>query len=181
MISAALAVLESEEQRNELAIFYEQNKNRFYAIAFEHLHNNEEAEDAVQEAFFHIAHNPDKFFSLTDENQLYYMSAVVRNISVDMYNRKNKVQIVDITEDTVLLSDCDLIENTMFDKASHTETLSFINSLPPLQRDVLVLNCLYDMSIVETAQALNISKTAVNQRLYLARKSIKRFLLERSK
>lgn len=38
MISEVLAVLETEEQRNELAAFYEKNKSRFYAIAFGHLH-----------------------------------------------------------------------------------------------------------------------------------------------
>lgn len=62
MISEALAVLETEEQRNELADFYEKNKSRFYTIAFDHLHNQEEAEDAIQEAFLEIANKPDTFF-----------------------------------------------------------------------------------------------------------------------
>ena len=55
MISVALAIIENENQRNELAAFYEKNKSRFYAIAFGHLHKKEESEDAVQEAFSEIA------------------------------------------------------------------------------------------------------------------------------
>ena len=47
MISSALAILETEEQRNELSEFYEQYKDRFYAISFSKLHNRESAEDAV--------------------------------------------------------------------------------------------------------------------------------------
>lgn len=39
MISAALAILKTDEQRNELSAFYEENKKRFYAIAFSKLNN----------------------------------------------------------------------------------------------------------------------------------------------
>ena len=47
MISAALAVLESEEQRNELSEIYENNISNFYNIAFQQLHNKHDAEDAI--------------------------------------------------------------------------------------------------------------------------------------
>ena len=47
MIEAALAALENDKQRNELAAFYEQYKNRFYSIAYSKLHNSEEAEDVL--------------------------------------------------------------------------------------------------------------------------------------
>lgn len=55
MISAALAILETEEERNELSDFYEKYKNRFYAIAFERLHNEQDSEDAIQETFLRSA------------------------------------------------------------------------------------------------------------------------------
>ena len=57
MISAALAVLESEEQRNELSEIYENNISNFYNIAFQQLHNKHDAEDAIQDAFLAIANN----------------------------------------------------------------------------------------------------------------------------
>ena len=62
MISTALAVLKTDEQRNELSEFYEQNKSKLYSIAFERLLNRQ---DAVQQAFLEIANKPDKFFSLS--------------------------------------------------------------------------------------------------------------------
>lgn len=40
MISAALATLESEADRNELSHIYEQNIKLFYAIAFSRLHKH---------------------------------------------------------------------------------------------------------------------------------------------
>lgn len=34
MISAALAILETEEERSELSLIYERNIKKFYSIAF---------------------------------------------------------------------------------------------------------------------------------------------------
>ena len=58
--------------------------------------------------------------------------------------------------------------------------MDFIKNLPILQRNVLFLTCLSELSIDETAKILKISKTAANQRLYLARKAIKEYVEERS-
>ena len=62
MISSALAVLKTDEQRNELSEFYEENKSRLYSIAFERLHNRKDAEDVIQESFLGIAYIPENFF-----------------------------------------------------------------------------------------------------------------------
>mgnify|MGYP000823090620 FL=1 len=55
MISTALALLKTDEQRNVLSEFYQKYKNRFYAIAYSKLHGKTAAEDAVQElSLIHI-------------------------------------------------------------------------------------------------------------------------------
>lgn len=181
MISAALAVLETDEQRNELSLFYEKNKSRFYAIALGYLHKQEEAEDAVQEAFLKIANKPDTFFSLSDKKRIYYLYAVVKNVSVDMLNKSEKFPTEELSDDTVYRDDDNLIENTLFDNISHNEILSFVKSLPELQQNVLILVCLSELSISETAQVLKVSRNVVYQRLHLARKAIKKFIEERNK
>lgn len=180
MISAALAILETAEERNELSDFYEKYKNRFYAIAFERLHNEQDSEDAIQETFLRIADKQSKFFFLSNDERVYLVSAIVRNVSIDMFNKKVKHPIEVIPENEVYQSDPELLENSLLEKVSHNELLEFINGLPELQRNVLVLTCLSELSISETADTLKISKAAVNQRLYLARKSIKTFIERKS-
>ena len=176
MISAALAILKTEEERNELSDFYEVFRHRLYAIAFEHLHNEQDSEDAIQETFLRIADKPNKFFSLSNNERVYLVTAIVRNVSIDMFNKKVKHPIEDISENEIYLSDPELLENSLLEKVSYNELLDFINNLPELQRNVLVLTCLTELSISETADTLKISKAAVNQRLDLARKSIKTFI-----
>ena len=76
MISVALAILENERQREELSEFYEKYKRRFYAIAFEHVHNQEEAEDAVQDAFSAIADKPEIFFTKNENDKFQKPQAI---------------------------------------------------------------------------------------------------------
>ncbi len=105
---------------------------------------------------------------------------IVRNISVDMYNRRNKNTGI-ISEECSEPEDHDFLENSLLDGVSRDEILSCSDNLPELQHNVLVLTCLSGLSISETAQALKISKNTVNQQLYLARKSIKNFIEKRKK
>ena len=79
MIEAALSVLENDKQRNELAAFYEQYKNRFFGIAYSKLHNPEEAEDAVQEAFLRVVDNPNKYFKMSNRERLRFVEGIVES------------------------------------------------------------------------------------------------------
>lgn len=180
MISATLAILETGEQRNELSEIYETNKNRFYAIAFEHLHNKNDAEDAIQESFLRIAKNPDKFFMLSNNQRINYICVIVRNVSVDIFKKNVKSEADELSGDLMFKNDISPLENSLLNEISHEELMGFIKNLPILQRNVLFLTCLSELSIDETAKILKISKTAVNQRLYLARKSIREYIKERS-
>ena len=176
MITAALAILQTDEQRTIISDFYQKNKNRFYAIAYEHLHDPQDSEEAIEETLLRIAVDPDKFFSLSGDGRIYFVSAIIRNVSIDMYNKKTKHQLEELHEDLIYRSDPEFLENSLLEKISHKELLDFINGLPELQRNVLILTCLSELSISDTAETLGVSKAVVNQRLYLARKSIRSFI-----
>ena len=77
MISAALAILETDEQRNELSKIYERNIKTFYSIAFSKLHNQHDAEDAIQEAFLAVARKPDLLFNIPASKRVSYINVVV--------------------------------------------------------------------------------------------------------
>ena len=180
MLGTILSTMENEEQRNELAEFYSKYKNRLYSIALSKLHNEADAEDAVQEVFSRIADKPKRFFSISPESRISYIDVIVRNIAIDMFNLKNKIPIEQL-EEYELKDETISLEDGLFEKISRNEILMFIDTLPPLQQNVLILHCFYDLSIDETAQRLNISLDAALQRLKLARKAIKMFVDDRRK
>ena len=181
MISGAMAILKSEAQRNEMSFFYEKYKSRLLRIAIKILRNEDEAADAVQDAFLKIADKPNSFFSLNDEKRIRYVSVVVKNASIDIYNKSKKIQMDELSEDIIYRNDESLIENITFDKISFEEILAFIDTLPEAQRNVLVLTFSSGLSVDEIGATLNITVSAVYKRLYLARKSVKKFIDERSK
>ena len=178
MISPALAILESDEQRSELSEFYERHKDRLYAIALSKLHNREFAEDAVQEAFLRISDKPERFFAVPAENRPEYANVIVRNIALDMFYSKSKMPL-EQPDESEFADDAPYLEDSLFDKISRDEILAYIDALPSLQRDVLTLHCFFGLSIDETAQRLDISIAAAKKRLMLARKSIKDFINKR--
>lgn len=179
MIYMTFATIENEEQRNKLSVFYSKYKQRLYSIALSKLHNEDEAEDVVQEVFSEIADKPEKFFDIPPEDRLAYTTVMVKNISVNLFNAKNKVHIEELNEgiEDVTFS----LEENILNQISEDELLSFVDQLPTLQKNVLTLHCFFDLSIDETAKRLNISLIAAKKRLVLARKAIKTFIDERNK
>lgn len=178
MIDFILSTIENEEQRSELAIFYEKYKKRLYSIALSKLHNEIDAEDAVQEVFSQIADKPDKFFELPQNKRVAYVDVMVRNISMKMFKAKNKEPIEPLDDDF----DVEIVslDDNLMDKISYDEVMSCVNRLPTMQRNVLIMRCLVGLSIDETSQRLNISVTAANKHLTLARKAVRKFIDERN-
>ena len=176
MISTALALLKTDEQRNVLSEFYQKYKNRFYAIAYSKLHGKAAAEDAVQEAFLRIVDKPENFFKIVHNKSVAYADVIVRNVAIDMFNKNNAHKIEELTEDVSDEAYTLGLEDTVIGSVSKNELLAFILKLPVLQRDILNLKVVCELSNSEIAQKLNVSETVVRQRLFQARKSILDFL-----
>jgi len=86
MFDFTFSLIEDENQRNELAEFYLNHKNKLFAVAFSKLHNKEDAEDAVQEAFSRLSDKPDRFFNIQlEEKRIAYVNVMVRNIAIDIF------------------------------------------------------------------------------------------------
>ncbi len=181
MIEAALAALESDKQRNELAVFYERFKNRFFHIAYSKLHNSEEAEDAVQEAFLRVVDNPNKFLEMSDQKRVRFVDGIVRHVSVDKFNRNHKnnaVSIDDIGDN--IMSDAISPEEKYITDVSADELVQFVLTLPESQRQALFMYIHEKLSYSEISRILGISEELARKRVSNARKAIKDFA-ERNK
>lgn len=177
MISIILSTIENEEQRNELAAFYSKYKRRLYSIAMTKIHNEIDAEDAVQEVFSNIADKPEKFFDLPPNKRLAYVDVMVRNISMKMFNEKSEEPTEPL--DDHLESEPVSLDDLLMGKISHDEVMIYVNQLPTMQRSVLILRCLVGLSIDEVSIQLNITVSAANKDLMLARRAVRKFIDER--
>ena len=105
-----------------------------------------------------------------------YADVIVRNVAIDMFNKNNAHKIEELKEDVSDEAYTLGLEDTVIGSVSKNELLAFILKLPVLQRDILNLKVVCELSNSEIAQKLNVSETVVRQRLFQARKSISSFL-----
>lgn len=178
MISEALAVLETAEQRNELSEIYERYKNRFFALAFSILKNRNDAEDAVEEAFLRIAKKPENFFALEESIKTSYLYITVRNIAVDLCKKQNRHRTSELT-DPETADDGISLEDSVVGAISSDELIRFIKKLPAAQRDILALHCMVGLTMKEAAEKLNISPATAKRLLVQARQAIYQYIKER--
>ncbi len=174
MISAALALLETDEQRHILSEFYEENKHRFYAIAFSKLHNKEEAEDAVQEAFLRIVRYPVKFFEIEAHKRLPYAIIITRNVVLQMLQRKGRYEFEELPED---IPDLNIsVEEAVIGMVSEEKLIEFIKTLSEAKKQVIILRGVYGMSNSQISEVLGITEAAVRRRISDAYGQIKDFI-----
>ena len=172
MISAALAVLETEERRNELSEFYDQNKNGLYAYALARTQKRELAEDAVHETLLKIAKYPEGFFALPVHKRMSYAVIVIGNVIRDLLKENAKYSEIDEN----LADDSLSVEDMALGSVSSAELKAFIRSMPEAQRQAIILKLVHDMTNTEIAAALNISEQTARKRVSNAYKTIREFL-----
>lgn len=181
MIEAALAALENDEQRNELAAFYEQYKNRFFSIAYSKLHNSEEAEDVLQEAFLRVVDNPRRFFEMSEQERARFVDGIVRHISVDKFRKSQKSSALSVEDIGGDITDGAISpEEKYITDVSADELVRFALTLPESRRQALFMYVHERLSYSEISKILGISEDLARKRVSNARKAIKAFA-ERNK
>lgn len=178
MISAALAILKTDEERNELSEIYERNKDTFYSIALSKLHTKHDAEDAVQEAFLAIAKNPEVFFGISPEHRVSYINVIIRNISFKLWNKKNHI----VEKETELYDDIpdehNSTEEEVLNDASCDCVLRFIDTLPEGTKAAIYLRMSLELKNSEIANVLGITEDAVKKRISRGLQQIKQYMEE---
>ena len=156
--------------------------NRLKAFAYGKIHNQEDAEEIVQDVFFKVYRYIEKFKGLPEDDVKKLLIAYTKTSLVDFYRRNKKsvktvdgfyndegkeVEIPDITKspETIVISD----------EACRT-IADFIEKLPEAQRIVILLKYKFFHSDGEVAKILGISEQAVSSRANRARNSLKKMM-----
>ena len=170
MLAIYLSMLESKEDKDSFEKLYKEYVKLMYKVAFDILNNQEDAEDAVSEAFMRISKNfqiVHKFICPKTANQFVI---IIRNISIDMY-RKNKQLSENIYFD-------DEISDSYFDEFEQNNLKHSIERLNDTDKDILYFHYIYGYELNEISKLLGISKTAVYKRLQRAKQNLKQILEE---
>jgi RNA polymerase sigma-70 factor (ECF subfamily) len=164
-LDTARLVLRLQAGEGDLfSILYLRYFERVYAYLRVVLRSQEEAEDAAQQVFLKVFEALPRY-EVRKAPFRGWLFTIVRNQSVDALQLRNRVEATDPAElerqlDTEVAPGSDL---TVLDWVTDRELLLFIERLPLVQRQVLMLRYMHDLAYAEIAAILDRSPDDVRK------------------
>ena len=161
----------------------EENANRIYRLALRMLGNEADAEDVLQETFLSAYKSIENFEQRSSLSTWLYRIAT--NAALMRLRRKEPAQVS--VDEPVERDDGDMVprqffdfcclpEETLLQDEARTEMARAVEALPYTLRSVFILRDIEGLSTEETAQALDLSISAVKSRLMRARLKLREHL-----
>lgn len=174
------AYSEDHEAGALLERIFNDHHKRMLSIAFSVLHNNADAEDAAAEAFKNLWKHIDRFKDKDEDDIKRLVTTYVKNAALNIYRTRNakKNDTVSFESDDYLAGIVGMkagfdLEETVINKERIREFAQCIDRLPETDRQILLLKYRYEYSGKEISEVMNMSVTAVNNRVSRAREKLK--------
>ena len=152
-----LQMLETPEEKSLFEQIYLEHCGLMFHVAYEILHNEQDAEDAVHQAFVKIAENIKKIDAPVCPKTHSYVVTIVEHQAIDQYRRLQKHPSVELIEE---------IQGTNAHYEGDNDLTKCILKLPARYREMILLHH-QGYSVREIAKMLGLSLPAaikLNQR-----------------
>lgn len=166
MLIYALTLVKPAD-RPKLERLYLEYRSVMFCAANEILHNEHEAEDAVQQAFVKIAENLDKVPDELSNKTKAFVVTIAENTAIDRYRKLKRN------------NDCELCEQSYGIKAdSADELVNCILKLPARYRQFILLKYYHGYSTREIARLLGMSSAAASKTAQRAKQRLEQLCRE---
>lgn len=166
-----MAMIDDEDDKIRFKKLYDENLQHMYSIAFSVLHNKQDAEDAVQIAFFNIANNFHRLSFRSSAKAAAFCSAVCRNVSINFYNSNKKR-----SDRIISIEAIRNVPESEFEESNYSKLKDAIVQLPSSYKDVIYLYYVDNLPIKTIATMLNKKPENIYQTIARAKEKIKLFL-----
>lgn len=171
MLGFYLALIDDDEGKSKFEELYIKYKQDMYSVAYSILHNVEDAEDAVHQAFLTIANNFEKVRKIPCQEIKAYIVIIIRNVSINIYNSNKRK-----AEHSAELNDNVTVDIDVLEQYKYTQLVKVISELPQIYKDIVYLYYLEEFTAKDVAKMLNISVATVWKRAERAKKLLKEAL-----
>jgi len=153
-------------------ILYERYRDPIFRFAYRLLGSVEAAEDVAHDCFLSLMRGPGRFDSAKASLRTYIFAAA-RNLAAKRYNSFGREMAIDeLSDEPPVAERHDPIRRVLDDELAG-EVERAIASLPPLQREALVLFEYEDLSLAEISAIVGADSNAVKARLFRAREKLR--------
>lgn len=164
-----LQMLETPEEKSKFEQLYLEYKGLMFHVAYEILHNEQDAEDAVHQAFVKIAENIKKIDDSICPKTHSYVVTIVENKAIDQYRKQQKHQTVELIDD---------IQGTNAHYEGDNDLTKCILKLPARYREMILLRYHHGYSVREIAGMMGISLPAAIKLDQRAKQKLKKLCEE---
>jgi len=152
----------------EICAVYHDHKDAIYRFAWRMTGAAASAEDIVQECFLSLLRNPDGY-DASRAPMRPFLLAVARNLARKRWRTEQRWDALD--EEAFVAEPIDPTSRQTTELVAQA-----VQSLPPLQREALILFEYEELSLEEIARAVDAEVGAVKARLHRAREHLRRVL-----
>lgn len=167
-----LQMIETEEEQSKFELIYHEYFPLMFHIAYQILHHQQDAEDAVHQAFVSIAENITKIDQPLSPQTKRYVAIIAENKAIDVHRKSQRHPITS-------LEDVSPGIGIPVEYDGDDELVKCILELNPLQRQVIWLKYHYGYSLREISSMLKISLPWAIQLDQRAKKKLKKLYEER--
>lgn len=168
MLAFYMMLIDDEQNKSKFEQLYYEYRDRMMYVALSVLHNNEDAEDAVHNAFIGIAKNMDSIGEVASVQTLSYVLKATKNTAINMLGKNKRYETVDI-ENFDVVSDDDFFASLDI-KERYNEVVKAIVNLDEKYKDVLFYHYVSDMPVSKVAEILGRKVSTVKQQLVRGKK-----------
>lgn len=153
-------------------ILYERYRDPIFRFAYRLLGSVQEAEDVAHDCFLSLIKEPGRFDPAKASLRT-YIYAAARNLAAKRYNSFARETGIEEVRDLFHTSERQGPAARLLENELSGEVERAIASLPPLQREALVLFEYEELSLAEVAAVVGADANSVKQRLFRAREKLR--------
>lgn len=154
---------------------YERHRDAVFRFAYRLLGSAAQAEDITHDCFLSLLRQPQRFDGSRATLRTYLLAAA-RNLSSKHFrDTGGEVAVEDLTEELRVPVSAEPLRR-LLDEELSGEVRRAVESLPPLQREALILFEYEEMSLAQVALIVGADVGTVKARLHRARQRLKQIL-----
>ncbi len=164
-----LQLIDDPRDRSKFERLYHKYRCLMYHVAYKILGNDQDAEDAVQEAFLTIAKNMQKISAVERPKTRAYIVTITESKAIDLYRRKQKHPAGELIEELAGLT----VEYDGSDDLARC-----MAKLPARYREFLLLRHAHGYTVKEVAKMMDMSVAAAYKLEQRAKKKLEELCRE---